>query len=287
MPNKASANPANPADIRRYYQWSDKLLDLDRDLARDLTVRRDTYLKPVEAIPGKYAPELGSDLSSYETNARAASGERNEVMEKTRSELTDKGRAFSESMKPEGKTYDQSLEEAFKKLGIKRSTATEEQLKAANELVIQKAGTSNVNVTDLAKRAADLERAQKVVGVANGMGKAAMVVGVAVDAYSLGTEINRSIETNSIDPALRESTRIAGGWTGAWAGAKAGAAGLGAVCAVGGSVVPVLGTATGGAVCAVIGGVGGGIGGYWAGSNAATKVYDAGKSAVNPEPRKP
>jgi hypothetical protein len=280
LPGRASADPTNPADMRRFYEWSETLRDLDRDVAKDLAVRRDVYVEPVEALAKKYAVGADAPLEVVEQNARQANAERNAIMEETRLRLTDKGRSFSEAMKPEGKTYEQLLEKNLK--GRDPSTVTEAELIEANKKIIASSGTSNADVTALARRAADLQRAQKVLVVAETGGKVLGVVGAAADGYSLGQAINRSVETGSADPALRESARIAGGWTGAWAGAKAGAAGGGAAGAwIGTAVLPGLGTATGAAVGATVGGVVGGVGGYIAGSNVATKVYDTAKSWVN------
>jgi YD repeat-containing protein len=101
----------------------------------------------------------------------------------------------------------------------------------------------------------------KFVKGANVAGKGLALVGVAVDSYSLGTEISQSLETGQWSNTGREATRIAGGWTGAWAGAETGAA---------------IGLACGPAawICSPVGGLVGGFAGYWAGSNAATTVYD-------------
>jgi hypothetical protein len=102
----------------------------------------------------------------------------------------------------------------------------------------------------------------KFVKGANAVGGGLAVVGAGVDGYSLGTEINRSMETGQWSNTAREAVRISGGWTGAWAGAKAGA-GLGLLTGPAAWFwSPVLGLA-------------GGVAGYTGGSWAATSIYDS------------
>lgn len=110
----------------------------------------------------------------------------------------------------------------------------------------------------------------KLVAGLNYGGKALMVVGVAQDSYSLGTEIYKSTETGNWSNTAREATRISGGWAGAWVGAQGGAVAGAEIGLFGGPLaeftVPIG---------AFLGGlIGGGIG-YWSGSNAATTVYDS------------
>lgn len=104
----------------------------------------------------------------------------------------------------------------------------------------------------------------QVMKVARPLGRAAMVVGAGLDAYSLGSNIYESSQTGDWDNTKIEGSRIAGGWGGAWAGAEAlGAGGA----ALGTMICPGLGTAIGGA----IGGIAGGIGGYFGGSKLGEK----------------
>lgn len=111
--------------------------------------------------------------------------------------------------------------------------------------------------------------------VASGVGKAVTVAGAAIDAYSLGTEINKSVETGEWSNTAREAVRIGGGWTGAWAGAEGGAA-AGATIGGGiGTFVGFVGAVPGAAIGGFVGGIVGGVAGYWGGSKAATTAYDA------------
>jgi hypothetical protein len=104
--------------------------------------------------------------------------------------------------------------------------------------------------------AANFGRAMKY---AKPLGRGALAVGAAMDAYSLGSEINQSAQTGNWDNTIVEGSRVAGGWGGAWAGAEAvGTAGA----AIGTFIAPGLGTAIGGA----IGGLAGGALGYFGGS---------------------
>lgn len=94
------------------------------------------------------------------------------------------------------------------------------------------------------------------------LGKVALVAGVAADTWSLGSEVNQSLQTGQWNNTVVESARIAGGWGGGWAGAEAGG-GVGAT--IGTVLLPGLGTVVGGAV----GGLVGGALGYFAGSEVA------------------
>jgi hypothetical protein len=131
---------------------------------------------------------------------------------------------------------------------------------------------------DAKTNAAAVERAAmatRIQGVGQVVGRAALVVGVASDGYSLAKEVQSSARTGDYDNTYREGSRIAGGWTGAWVGGKAGAATGALAGGALGSFVPVLGNGVGAAAGGLIGGLMGGVGGYWAGSKLGTAGYDA------------
>ncbi len=85
------------------------------------------------------------------------------------------------------------------------------------------------------------------------VGKVALPVAVAVDAYSIYNSDNKP----------KEVSRVVGGWTGALAGGEVGAA-------AGTMVFPGIGTAVGG----FVGGIAGSVGGYFVGSSIGTSVYN-------------
>jgi hypothetical protein len=87
-------------------------------------------------------------------------------------------------------------------------------------------------------------------------GRVLMVVGIAVDVYSVVVA----------EKKVRQVAKVAAGWGGAWAGCE----GLGALGAGWGSVEPGGGTAVGGVLGCVVGGIGGYAGASW----AAGKAYD-------------
>lgn len=98
--------------------------------------------------------------------------------------------------------------------------------------------------------------------VAEGFGKVARPVGIAVDAWSLRSAYKADggeIGTNTKRTASGIAGSVAGGAGGAWAGATAGAAI--------GSIVPGVGTVIGGIVGGIIGGIAGGAGGDAAGKS--------------------
>lgn len=101
------------------------------------------------------------------------------------------------------------------------------------------------------------------------LGRAAWVAGVAIDTFSLSSEISQSSQTGNWDNTVVEGSRIAGAWGGAFAGAKlvgTGGAALGTL------ICPGPGTAIGAAIGGLIGGAVGYFGGSkvgeWAGQEA-------------------
>ena len=94
-------------------------------------------------------------------------------------------------------------------------------------------------------------------------GRTLLVVGLAMDAYSVVTATK----------PLRQAVKVASGWAGAWVGCKV----LGAGGAwVGTAVTPGIGTAVGG----VVGCIAGGFIGYEGASHAAGRLYDWGETQI-------
>ena len=106
----------------------------------------------------------------------------------------------------------------------------------------------------------------RTLQAAKPLGRAAVVVGAALDGFSLAKEVQTSRKTGNWSNTAQESARIAGGWTGAVVGAKAaGSAGA----AIGTLIAPGIGTVVGGAVGGLIGGAVGYIAGSGVGSTIA------------------
>lgn len=105
----------------------------------------------------------------------------------------------------------------------------------------------------------------RTLQAAKPLGRAAVVVGAALDGFSLAKEVQASRKTGDWSNTAQEGARIAGGWTGAVVGAKAaGSAGA----AIGTLIAPGIGTVVGGAV----GGLIGGAVGYMAGSVVGSTI---------------
>ena len=105
----------------------------------------------------------------------------------------------------------------------------------------------------------------RTLQAAKPLGRAAVVVGAALDGFSLTKEVQTSRKTGDWSNTAQEGARIAGGWTGAVVGAKAaGSAGA----AIGTLIAPGIGTVVGGAV----GGLIGGAVGYMAGSGVGSTI---------------
>ena len=83
----------------------------------------------------------------------------------------------------------------------------------------------------------------RTLQAAKPLGRAAVVVGAALDGFSLAKEVQTSRKTGDWSNTAQEGARIAGGWTGAVVGAKAaGSAGA----AIGTLIAPGIGTVVGG-----------------------------------------
>jgi hypothetical protein len=100
------------------------------------------------------------------------------------------------------------------------------------------------------------------------VGRGAMVVGAAVDGYSLYSQYQQSVQTGNYTNTYREGVRIAGGWAGA---AAVGTAGAEFGAGFGMAFTPV-GAVIGGFVGGVIGGAIGYFGGSYASVGIATDV---------------
>mgnify|MGYP001271165881 CR=1 FL=1 len=86
------------------------------------------------------------------------------------------------------------------------------------------------------------------------LSRGAMVVGAGMDAYSIGSEAQQSMETGDWQNTIDETARVASGWTGAYMGAK----GLGTLGAgIGTMIAPGIGTMIGGGLGGLIGGAAG------------------------------
>jgi hypothetical protein len=85
-------------------------------------------------------------------------------------------------------------------------------------------------------------------------GRAFLIIGVAVDAYQLGSAGAESIERGTPRPVVAQAVRTVGGWGGAWAGAKLGCMGAG---------LAGIETGPGAALFCIAGGAVGGFAGYY------------------------
>jgi LysM repeat protein len=225
----------------------------------DSKIRITHYLDVIEKLPAKYRQPPGASLEQLWRAAEAASAERNAAMNATRDLLSREGRAMSESAKRKGPTVRELLKKP-KYAGMSTEAALRD--------IIESSGRSRPSVNAAARTSVALER----------VGKGALVLGVALDSYSLGTQIDRSLQTGDPDYAAREAARIGVGWAGAWGFGKVGA-GAGAIAgSFTGPAAPVAVP-----VLTVVGGVLGGIMGYWKGSEAGHFYYDLWRGPTDQE----
>ena len=105
----------------------------------------------------------------------------------------------------------------------------------------------------------------RTLRAAKPLGRAAVVVGAALDGASLYQQVQVSRKTGDWSNTAQEGARIAGGWTGAIVGAKTlGTAGAAIGTVIGGPIGTVVGGAVGGLI--------GGAAGYFAGSSLGSTV---------------
>ncbi|BAC89873.1 hypothetical protein [Gloeobacter violaceus] len=109
------------------------------------------------------------------------------------------------------------------------------------------------------------------------LGRAALVGGVFLDAWAMGSAIHTGLHSGEWDPAVVEGARITGGWAGGWAAAQVGG-GLGAT--LGTTILPGVGTIVGGAV----GGLAGGAMGYLGGSALGQSAAERATGSPRPQP---
>ncbi|BAC89918.1 hypothetical protein [Gloeobacter violaceus] len=109
------------------------------------------------------------------------------------------------------------------------------------------------------------------------LGRAALVGGVFLDAWAMGSAIHTGLHSGEWDPAVVEGARITGGWAGGWAAAQVGG-GLGAT--LGTTMLPGVGTIVGGA----LGGLAGGAVGYLGGSALGQSAAERATGSPRPQP---
>jgi hypothetical protein len=209
------------------------------DMVKDSKLRLNDYLARANQLPDKYRLPPEAKIGQLRENARAKHIERNQILDRTRAKLSQPGLNYSEGIKANGPSFDE-LVRKYQRLGLS-------ERQALTRVIESKANAGQTG------------RAVAVNGLSIA-GKGLAVVGAASDGYTLGTEINESLETGNWNNTTREASRIAGGWSGAWAGAK--------VFAAGGFVV-------GGPIGSIVGGIAGGVVGYWGGSWLGTQAHDA------------
>ena len=135
---------------------------------------------------------------------------------------------------------------------------------------VQSGGNLTYGVTDIAASRASIEAVESAAHVsraARAFGRVAAPVGLAADAYSIGSAIQADGGTFG-----RNATIATAGTVGGWAGAAAGGWGGAQVGAAVGAVGGPAGVAVGAVVGGLVGAVGGAFFGGWGAESAATAV---------------
>jgi hypothetical protein len=229
----------------------------------DTKVRSDTYLSEVRQLPDRYAIPKDASVDIAEAKSQGANQARNTAMDATREQISERGRGYSEALKERGLEWQSLADKGAQKAGLNSyADATPAQKVAINEGIVSSSGRTNVHVDALVAEAGSVSSSAKFLRGANMVGKGLTVVGAAVDAYSLGSEVNKSLETGNWENTAKEGTRIGVAWAAAAGGAQLGA---------------TIGS-FGGPVGTVVGGLVGGAAGYLVGSGAVEAGWNAAKS---------
>ena len=229
------------------------------DAVGDSRIRLDYYNARVIGLPDIYRLGPDATIDQLRANAEVASGERNAALDETRARISEQGLDWSRDLKRSGLPFDQVERMYIDKLGADPKNPGPEVYRE----IIEASGRSNTTVTNTAKTLVGIEKGVNMVA------KPLMVVSAGLDGYSLGTEINQSINTGNWQNTGRESARIAGAWTGAWAGAETGALSGAVVGAWTGPLAPLAVPAF-----TLLGGLGGGVVGYWKGGQVGQNIYN-------------
>ncbi|HYO53309.1 hypothetical protein [Archangium sp.] len=189
----------------------------------DNNVRRD-YLTSVQ----QYSRELQDAVHRHELSAAEAAQEavemRNRLMELSRFKLSDIGKAYSSSLKAQGRPLEALLEKYAQQF-YKRpfSALNRAQQDTVFLEIVKSSGRVNPTVT---VRSARLSR----------MGRGLLLVSVGVAAYNILTAENK------VDAAGREAASLGGGML----GGAAGGAAAGLLCGPGAPVCVTIGVFVGG-----------------------------------------
>jgi hypothetical protein len=229
----------------------------------DAKVRSDTYLSEVSKLPDRYAIPKDASVETAEARSQGANQARNTAMDATREQISPRGQEYSKALKERGLEWQNLADKGAQKAGLgSYAEATPAQKVAINEGIVASSGRTNPHVDALVAEAGNVAGQAKFLRGAQVVGKGLTVVGAAVDAYSLGSEVKTSLETGQWENTAKEATRIGASWALAAEGATIGA--------TWGSAAGPVGT--------VVGGLVGGAAGYLIGSGAVEAGWSAAKS---------
>ena len=232
----------------------------------DAKIRSDTYLSEVRQLPDRYSIAEGAPVETAEAKSQGANQARNNAMEATREQISERGRGYSQALKERGLEWQNLADRGAQKAGLNSyAEATPAQKVKINEGIVASSGRTNPHVDALVAEAHTVSGSARFLRGAQVVGKGLTVVGAAVDAYSLGTEVKTSLQTGNWENTAKEGTRIGVSWALAAKGATLGA--------TWGSAAGPVGT--------VVGGLVGGAAGYLIGSGAVEHGWNAAKSAAS------
>lgn len=209
-------------------------------------VVRQQYAQNIEQMSQEILDMIARGEITPEEGARRANELRNTILEMSRGQDSELGRAIAEFVKREGLTLESLMEKyATRTFGTNFHNLTGPQQDQVFLEIVRAAGRDNPRITAISSQ---LGRA----------GTALLIIGIGISIYNVATAEDK------LDAAGREGFGLAGGWL----GGAAGGAAAGLICGPGAPICSGIGIIVGG----IIGAYGG------------TSLWDWWTSDPNPTP---
>lgn len=225
----ANASPSEKSFYQEINALRSTLVNFGSRAIQAADVRAD-YLKLIKMSSDEFIELVKSGQITPEEGARRASTLRNFVLDLSRGKDSELGRAFAESLKKEGLSFDKLLHRyAQKKFNLNFSALTKIQQDAVYLEVVLASGRDRSSVSKLAP----------MLGKA---GRVFLVASIAISVYNVATSEDK------VNAAGKEGASILGGI----AGGAAGGAAAGLICGPGAPVCSAVGIFVGGAIGAFV-----------------------------------
>lgn len=190
---------------------------------------RSRYLKAIKDMSNEILDMVRNNRISAEEGAQQAHNARNLILEMSRGKDSELGRAWAESLKKTGKSFEEVLEKSAKKLFRGSFSSLSQSEKNMVYLdTIKSAGRPQERVTNL-------------VGKLGAFGKLFIAASIAIAYYDIATS------NDKVSTAGKQGAGLAGGI----GGGVLGGAAAGLICGPGAPVCSAIGVFVGGVIGAV------------------------------------